>query len=53
MLALKRSLSNREKILVNVLKTLASIVSMCSHHVILFEDYTKIFYMLSRSHQLS
>jgi hypothetical protein len=35
MLALNRSLLNREYILMNVLKALASIISMCNLHVIL------------------
>jgi cellobiose-specific phosphotransferase system component IIC len=34
MLALNRSLLNREHILMNVLKALASIISMCNLHVI-------------------
>jgi hypothetical protein len=41
MLALKRSLLNREQILINVLKALASIISMCT-----LEYYTEIFYMI-------
>jgi hypothetical protein len=49
MLALKRSPLNREWILINVLKTLASNISMCSLHVIiLIEDYTEIFYMINK-----
>jgi hypothetical protein len=35
MLALNRSVLNREYILMNVLKALASIISMCNLHVIL------------------
>jgi uncharacterized membrane protein (DUF485 family) len=35
MLVLNRSLLNREYILMNVLKALASIISMCNLHVIL------------------
>jgi hypothetical protein len=34
MLALNRSLLNRDYILMHVLKTLASIISMCNFHVI-------------------
>jgi hypothetical protein len=34
MLALKRSLLNREEILINVLKALALVISMCTLHVI-------------------
>jgi hypothetical protein len=34
MMMLKRSLSSREQILINVLKALASIISMCSPYVI-------------------
>jgi hypothetical protein len=47
MLALKRSIFNKELILINVLKALASVISMCSLHVInpLIDDYTQIFYM--------
>jgi hypothetical protein len=43
MLALIRSLLNREYNLMNVLKALASIFSMCNLHV---KDYTKIFYTI-------
>jgi hypothetical protein len=46
MLALKRSLLNRVSILINVLKALASNISICSLHLI--EDYTEIFYMIDR-----
>jgi hypothetical protein len=35
MLVLNRSLLNREYILINVLKALASIISMCNLHVTL------------------
>jgi hypothetical protein len=35
MLVLNRSLSNREYILMNVLKALASIISICNHRDIL------------------
>jgi hypothetical protein len=34
MLELNRSLLNREYILINVLKALASIISMCNLHII-------------------
>jgi hypothetical protein len=40
MMALKRSLLNREEIQINVLKALASIISMCSLHVILLSKIT-------------
>jgi hypothetical protein len=40
MLALNRSLLNRECILMNVLKALASIISMCNLHVILLSKIT-------------
>jgi hypothetical protein len=40
MLALKRSLLNREYIIMNVLKALASIISMCNLHVILLSKIT-------------
>jgi hypothetical protein len=40
MLALKRSLLKREHILIIVLKALASIISMCSLHVILLSKIT-------------
>jgi hypothetical protein len=40
MLALNRSLLNREYILMNVLKALASIISMCNLHVILLSKIT-------------
>jgi hypothetical protein len=39
MLALKRSLLNREQILINVLKALASIISKWSLHVILLPTF--------------
>jgi hypothetical protein len=40
MLALKRSLLKREVILINVLMALASVISMCSLHVILLSKIT-------------
>jgi hypothetical protein len=40
MLALHRSLLNREYTLINVLKVLASIISMCNLHVILLSKIT-------------
>jgi hypothetical protein len=39
-LALKRSLFNGEKILINVLNALASIISKCSLHVLLLSKIT-------------
>jgi hypothetical protein len=44
MLVLDRSLLNRGYILINDLKALASIASMCSPCNFLIEDYTEIFY---------
>jgi hypothetical protein len=49
MLALKLSLSNRQKILINVRKALASVMSMCS----LIDDYTQIFNMIDKGDILS
>jgi hypothetical protein len=46
MLALKRSLFNREQILMNVLKAFVSIISMSA--CTLIEDYTQIFYMIHK-----
>jgi hypothetical protein len=47
MLALNCSLFNSEETVINVLKTLASIISMYNLHIILFiEEYTEIFYMI-------
>jgi hypothetical protein len=43
MLALKRSLLNREKILINVLEALASVIFICS---LLVEGYSEIFYVI-------
>jgi hypothetical protein len=40
MLALNRSLLNREHILMNVLKALASNICMCNLHVILLSNNT-------------
>jgi hypothetical protein len=40
MLMLNRSLLNREYVLINVLKALASIISMCSLHVIFLSKIT-------------
>jgi hypothetical protein len=50
MLALKRLLLNRELILLNVLKVLASIISLCSLHVILLLKiaYIYIFYTIDK-----
>jgi hypothetical protein len=45
MLALKHSLLNTELILINVLKALASIIFMCSLHVIILPKITQIFYV--------
>jgi hypothetical protein len=50
LLALKRSLLNREWILMNVLRALASVSSMCNP---LIEDYTEIFYMSGELHALA
>jgi hypothetical protein len=44
MLAFKRSLLNTDWILINILKTLASVISMCS----LIEDHTQIFYIIDK-----
>jgi hypothetical protein len=44
MLALSRSLLNREYTLINVLKALASILSMCSHHVIFLSKITPSYF---------
>jgi hypothetical protein len=44
MVALKRSLLNREYILINVLKTLSSIISMCSFYVILLPKITSRYF---------
>jgi hypothetical protein len=46
MLALNRSLLNREYILMNVLKALASIISMCNLHVILLSNITPRYFIL-------
>jgi hypothetical protein len=46
MLALKRSLLNRELILINVLKALASIVPICNLHVILLSKITSRYFTL-------
>jgi hypothetical protein len=47
MLALKRSFFNKVHILMNVLKALAPIISMCSLHVILLSKITSIFYLIT------
>jgi hypothetical protein len=44
MLTFKRSLSNREYILINVLKSLASVISMCSLHIILLSTITPSYF---------
>jgi hypothetical protein len=41
MIGLNRSLMNRKYILINVLKALASIISICSLHVILLSKITQ------------
>jgi hypothetical protein len=48
MLVLNRSLLNTEYTLINVLKALASIISMCSLRNFLIEDYTEIFYTICK-----
>jgi hypothetical protein len=46
MLALNRSILNREYILMNVLKALASIISMCNLHVTLLSKITPRYFAL-------
>jgi hypothetical protein len=46
MFALKRSVLNGEQILINVLKALASVISMCSLHVILVSNIYLLPYLL-------
>jgi hypothetical protein len=46
MLALNRSLLNMEYVLINALKALASIVFMCSLHVIFLSNITSIYFTL-------
>jgi hypothetical protein len=46
MLVLNRSLSNREYILINVLKALASIISMCNLHVTFLSKFTQRYFTL-------
>jgi hypothetical protein len=46
MLGLHRSLLNRESVLVNALKALASIVFMCSLHVIFLSNITPRYFTL-------
>jgi hypothetical protein len=47
MLALNRSLLNKEYTLLNALKALAPIISMCTLHAILLsENYTEMLYMI-------
>jgi hypothetical protein len=46
MLALNRSRLNRENILMNVLKALASIICMCNFHVILLSNNTPRYFTL-------
>jgi hypothetical protein len=45
-LALSRSLLNKEYILMNVLKALASIISMCGLHVIFLSKITPRYFTL-------
>jgi hypothetical protein len=52
MVAPKRSFLNREKILINVLKALASGISMCSRHVILLLKITSKYVTLLRLGQM-
>jgi hypothetical protein len=49
MLALNRSLLNREYILMNVLKALASIICMCNLHVILLSNNTPSHFTLFKN----
>jgi hypothetical protein len=49
MLALSRSLLNIEYILLNVLKALASIISMCNLHVIFLSKITPRYFALFTS----
>jgi hypothetical protein len=49
MLALNRSLFNREYILMNVLKALASVVSMCNLNVIFLSKMTPIYFTLFKN----
>lgn len=44
MVVLKRSLLDRENVLINVLNVLASVIFMCSHHVILLSKITLIYF---------
>jgi hypothetical protein len=46
MLALNRSLLNRECILINVLKALSSIICMCNLHVTFLSKITPRYFML-------
>jgi hypothetical protein len=46
MLAVNRTFLNRERTLINVLKALASIISICNLHETRIEDYTEIFYTI-------
>jgi hypothetical protein len=46
MFGLDLSLLNREYILINVLKALASIISMCNLHVILLPKITSRYFTL-------
>jgi hypothetical protein len=46
MLVLNRSLLNREYILINVLKALASIISMCNLHVTFLSKITPRYFTL-------
>jgi hypothetical protein len=46
MLVLNRSLLNKEYILINVLKALASIISMCNLHVTFLSEITPRYFTL-------
>jgi hypothetical protein len=46
MLVLNRSLLNREYVLINVLKALASIISICNLHVTFLSKITPRYFML-------
>jgi hypothetical protein len=46
MLVLNSLLLNREYVIINALKALVSIVSMCDVHVIFLSNISKIFYII-------
>jgi hypothetical protein len=46
MLALKRSILNKEYTLMNVVKALASIISMCNLHIIFLSKITPRYFAL-------